>query len=163
MKRYLVADRKAGHRLPPGRVGTVPLGRTWCVSSFVMGVVAVMACWPVHVGSKEELFEIPEGTWTRRMAGDKVDILPRTIYLTLGVNDVLLLRNRDKVPQMFGPVLIMPGQDFRLPFEQAAHNQFDCTAHSTGQMTVIVDPEPTPGWPRLAWRAKSIYRFIVPA
>ena len=81
----------------------------------------------------------------------------------MGVNDILLLRNRDSVPQMFGPVLIMPGQDFRLPFEQAAENQFDCTAHSTGQMMVIVDPEPTPGWPRLVWRAKSAIRTIVPA
>jgi hypothetical protein len=124
-------------------------------------VVAAFA--PVRSATREELFEIPEGTWARRMAGDKVDILPRTVYLTLGVKDVLLLRNRDKVPQMFGPVLIMPGQDFRLPFEVASHNQFDCTAHSSGQMEVIVDPEPVPGWPRLQWRVKSAMRPLVTA
>ncbi|MFD2366710.1 hypothetical protein [Pseudoduganella sp. GCM10020061] len=118
---------------------------------------------PVQVDTREELFEIPEGTWARRMAGDKVDILPSTIRLTLGVNDVLRLRNRDTVPQMFGPVLIMPGQDFKLPFEVAAETQFDCTAHSTGQMLVIVDPEPTPGWPRLSWRARSALRSLLPA
>jgi hypothetical protein len=50
------------------------------------------------------------------MAGDKVEILPPTITLTLGLNDVLLLRNADDVPQTFGPALIMPGQSFRLPF-----------------------------------------------
>ena len=159
---YLKAGQKAGD----GPVGTVPLWRRGIVLGPV-GLLLVLliatAFAPVQVDSREELFEIPEGTWARRMAGDKVDILPRTIYLTLGVNDILLLRNRDKVPQMFGPVLIMPGQDFRLPFEQAAENQFDCTAHSTGQMLVIVDPEPTPGWPRLMWRAKSALRTILPA
>lgn len=118
---------------------------------------------PIGATSREALFDIPDGTWARRMAGDKVDILPQTIVLTLGVQDVLLLRNSDKVPQVFGPVLIMPGQNFRLPFDQAAENRFDCTAHSSGQMTVIVDPEPTPGLPRLTWRVKSALRSILPA
>lgn len=163
MTSYLGAGRKSGDGLPPWRVGAVPLRWRWWIIAIATGALLIAALWPIHTDSREELFEIPEGTWARRMAGDKVDILPRTIYLTLGVNDVLLLRNRDKVPQMFGPVLIMPGQDFRLPFEQVAHNQFDCTAHSTGQMTVIVDPEPTPGWQRLVWRATSVYRSIVPA
>ena len=54
------------------------------------------------------------------MAGDKVEILPDEIRLTLGLNDVLLLRNLDDVPQVFGPTLIMPGQSFRLPFELAS-------------------------------------------
>ena len=128
----------------------------------VLALVAA-AFAPVRVPSREALFEIPKGTWARRMVGEKVDILPDTIFLALGVNDVLLLRNSDTVPQVFGPVLIMPGQDFRLPFEQAAHNRFDCTAHTSGQMTVVVDPEPTPGLPRLLWRARSAIRAILPA
>lgn len=140
------------------------ISRRWKVA-LPLGVLALLlavaAFAPIRQGAREELFEIPNGTWARRMAGDKVDILPRTIHLTLGVNDVLLLRNADAVPQVFGPVLIMPGQSFRLPFEQAAHNQFDCTAHSSGQMTVIVDPEPTRGWPRLLWRARSAMRTIL--
>lgn len=139
--------------------------RRWIVAlaGMMLAILLAAAFAPVDATTREELFEIPEGTWARRMAGDKVDILPQTIYLTVGVNDILLLRNRDKVPQMFGPVLIMPGQDFRLPFEQAAENHFDCTAHSTGQMTVIVDPEPTAGWPRLLWRARSALRPILHA
>jgi hypothetical protein len=120
----------------------------------------VAALAPLKRASREELFEIPKGTWARRMAGDKVDILPQTVRLTLGYNDVLLLRNRDDVPQIFGPVLIMPGQDFRMTFDVAAENQFDCTAHSSGQMTVLVMPMPDPGWPRLKWRvANLIHRF----
>ena len=46
------------------------------------------------------------------------------------------------MPQIFGPALMMPGQSFRLPFEQASEYQFACTAHASGQMTVIVDPNP---------------------
>ena len=58
---------------------------------------------PIHSTSRDEIFEIPKGTWARRMSGDKVEILPDHIRLTLGVRDVLVLRNRDDVPQIFGP------------------------------------------------------------
>ena len=108
--------------------------------------------------SRDELFEIPNGTWARRMAGDKVDILPSEIHLTHGLNDVLLLRNLDSVPQIFGPVLIMPGQSFRLPFETVSVNDFACTAHASGQMRVVVDAMPDAGWPRLKWRAIRTWR-----
>ena len=49
---------------------------------------------------------------------------------------MLLLRNLDDVPQIFGPTIMMPGQSFRLPFEKAAEYQFACTAHASGQMTI---------------------------
>jgi hypothetical protein len=49
-------------------------------------------------------------------------------------------------------VLIMPGQSFRLPFEQASTYSFACTAHASGQMSVIVAPRPEPGWSNLKWR-----------
>jgi hypothetical protein len=99
---------------------------------------------------------IPEGTWQRRMSGEQVDILPQRIRLTLGINDVLLLRNQDTVPQTFGPALLMPGQSFRLPFEVASEYQFACTAHSSGQMTIIVDPFPASPWGRLRWRVLQL-------
>jgi hypothetical protein len=113
---------------------------------------------PLALDTRDEAFEIPKGTWARRMAGDQVDILPDTIRLTLGLNDVLLLRNRDDVPQVFGPVLIMPGQSFRLPFETASTYSFACTAHASGQMSVIVDPAPEAGWPRARWRLQRLER-----
>ena len=120
--------------------------------------VAVLA-WagfaPIHVSSREELFEIPKGTYARRAAGDKVEILPSRIRLTLGLNDVLLLRNRDDVPQVFGPTIMMPGQEFRLPFEQAASYQFACTAHASGQMTIDVEAEPVMPWSRIHWRLRE--------
>jgi len=107
---------------------------------------------PIETDSRDVLFEIPAGTFARRMAGDKVEILPSTIRLTLGIADVLLLRNRDDVPQVFGPTLIMPGQSFRLPFEVASTYSFACSAHASGQMQIVVKPPPQPGWERLQWR-----------
>jgi hypothetical protein len=109
---------------------------------------------PIQLSSREALFEIPKGTYARRMSGDPVDILPSQITLTLGVDDVLLLRNLDDVPQQFGPTIMMPGQSFRLPFEVASENQFDCSAHSSGQMTVIVEPQPVWPWQKIRWRLR---------
>jgi hypothetical protein len=111
---------------------------------------------PLRTGSHDQIFEIPKGTWARRMSGDKVEILPDHIRLTLGLRDILVLRNHDDVPQIFGPTLMMPGQSFRLPFERAAEYQFACTAHASGQMTIIVEPNPATPWARIAWRAREL-------
>jgi hypothetical protein len=118
--------------------------------------VAWAALSPITSDDRDQVFEIPKGTWARRMAGAKVDILPNEVRLTLGIKDVLVLRNRDDVPQVFGPTLMMPGQSFRLPFEMASSYQFACTAHASGQMTVTVAPGPAAGWERLAWRTRAL-------
>ena len=130
------------------------------LAAALTAALAWAALAPITSASRDYLFEIPKGTWARRMAGEKIEILPSTVTLTLGVRDVLLLRNSDTVPQMFGPVLIMPGQDFRLPFGQVSENQFDCSAHASGQMTVVVQAAPGPGWPRLKWRLAALAHTI---
>jgi len=120
-----------------------------------VSVLAWAAFSPVASDDRDQVFEIPKGTWARRMAGDKVEILPTEVRLTLGIKDVLVLSNRDDVPQIFGPTLMMPGQSFRLPFQVASSYQFACTAHASGQMTVTVLPGPEAGWERLAWRTRA--------
>jgi len=90
------------------------------------------------------------------VAGDPVEILPDEIRLTLGVQDVLLLRNLDDVPQIFGPTLLMPGQSFRLPFQVASSYPFACTAHASGQLMVRVEPRPETPWARLRWRLRAL-------
>ena len=130
-----------------------PLRAGLALAVLVLGGLAWAALAPIEPGTREALFEIPKGTYARRMSGDKVEILPDEIRLTLGLQDVLLLRNLDEVPQTFGPVLIMPGQSFRLPFEVASTYSFACTAHASGKMSVVVDPRPEPGWQTLRWRA----------
>jgi hypothetical protein len=112
----------------------------------------VVGFTPIRSVSRDRIFAIPKGTWARRMAGDQVEILPNHIRLTLGIRDILVLRNQDDVPQTFGPTLMMPGQSFRLPFERAAEYTFACTAHASGQMTIVVEPNPTTPWARIRWR-----------
>ena len=132
-----------------------------------IGAIAVLA-WagltPIDGGgknrSREEIFEIPKGTWARRMSGENIGILPDEIRLTLGIRDILLLKNEDDVPQIFGPALMMPGQSFRLPFEQASEYQFACTAHASGQMSVIVEPNPVTPWARIRWRVRELLRQL---
>jgi hypothetical protein len=135
-----------------------------CILQLAAAALAIAVLWamfaPVSASSREQLFEIPAGTYERRAAGDKVEILPTEIRLTLGVKDVLVLRNLDKVPQTFGPVLIMPGQSFRMPFGVAGDVQFECTAHASGHMRIVVDPAPDAGWRRLAWRARTAMQWL---
>jgi hypothetical protein len=127
-----------------------------------LGMLAAVAAWaalmPIQVESREAVYVIPQGTWAKRMAGEKLDVLPDEIRLTLGVRDVLVLRNQDDVPQMFGPVLIMPGQGFSLPFKLATSYQFACSLHVSGQLSVVVQPAPAPGWERLRWRVATMAR-----
>lgn len=125
-----------------------------------IGAVTWAMTAPVARDSREQLFEIPKGTWASRMAGSNAEILPSEIRLTLGVKDILVLRNLDTVPQIFSSVLIMPGQTFKLPFNKASDYQFQCTAHASGHMSIIVDPEPTWGWRRLAWRTRTLLQYL---
>ena len=128
------------------------------ITAGALAALLAVGLVPVHTDSRDQVFEIPKGTWARRMSGDKVEILPDHIRLTLGLRDILVLRNHDDVPQIFGPTLMMPGQSFRLPFERAAEYQFACTAHASGQMTIVVEPNPTMPWSRLFWRARELLR-----
>ena len=122
------------------------------LSVILLGAVGWAGLAPIRVGAHEQLFEVPRGTYARHMAGEKVETLPQEIRLTIGINDVLLFKNSDDVPHIFGPTLIMPGQSFRLPFVQASTYNFQCSAHPNGGLSVIVDPAPAPGWGRLSWR-----------
>ncbi len=118
----------------------------------VVSTVAWAALTPVRSDSREALYVIPKGTFARRMAGENLQILPDEIHLTLGVRDTLVLRNDDDVPQLFGPMLIMPGQSFEMPFARASRYQFACSLHVTGQLDVVVAEAPAAGWERLRWR-----------
>jgi hypothetical protein len=121
-----------------------------------LGLFGWAALAPVRAASHEATYEIPRGTFEHRMRGEHADVFPQTIRLTLGLNDVLVLKNADDVPHLFGPTIIMPGQSFRLPFETASTYSFECTAHPNGGLHVIVDPAPAPGWGRLKWRWREL-------
>jgi len=133
--------------------------RYWVLGLLVAGAVCALA-WaafaPIHTDSKEQVYVIPKGTWERRHAGENLDIIPAEIRLTMGAKDVLVMRNQDDVPQLFGPVLIMPGQSFQLPFRRASTYLFACPLHTSGLLTIVVEEMPEPGWTRLWWRATGV-------
>ena len=130
------------------------------VAGAIFTPVVIAAMWPVTFDSREELFEIPKGTWARRMAGEKREILPSEIHLLTGIRNVLKLKNSDDVPQTFGPTLLMPGQSLQIPFTRPSENYFACTAHASGQLLVVVEAEPTWPWSRLNWRVRTILRGL---
>jgi len=140
--------------------------RTWRRRGFGIAAFAILtpvvlaATWPVRFDSQEKLFEIPKGTWARRMAGDKRETLPSEIHLVVGIRNVLTLKNSDDVPQIFGPTLLMPGQVFRLPFTRPSENYFACTAHASGQLVIVVEAAPTSPWSRLSWRVRRMLRWM---
>lgn len=86
--------------------------------------------------------------------------LPREMRLTLGVQDVLLLRNHDRRPHVFGPLQLQPGQEFRLPFEQAGEYVVACPDVAGGTLTVRVVRLPDPGWDRLRWRVQALVQGL---
>lgn len=128
--------------------------------ALVLAGVGWAALAPVHYPNRDQLFDIPAGTFKRKMAHQTVETLPPTIRLALGVKDVLVLKNDDDVPHIFGPTLIMPGQSFRLPFSTVSENSFTCTAHANRQLEVIVEPTPDTPWRRLRWRTMRLLERI---
>jgi hypothetical protein len=130
------------------------------VAAAVFIPLAIATMWPVTFDSPEEVFDIPKGTWARRMAGDKREILPSKIYLLVGIHNVLLLKNSDDVPQTFGPTLLMPGQSLRIPFTRPSENFFACTAHASGQLVIVVEAAPVWPWSRLGWRVRRMLRSL---
>ena len=134
----------------------VPVIVSLALAFIVLAFLGWAAFSPIESDSRVAVFEIPKGTWAQRMSGNPVDILPDEILLTLGVRDVLVLKNMDDVPQMFGPTLMMPGQSLRLPFTQVSSTDFACTAHASGQMTITVEAFPANPWSRLRWRFRDV-------
>jgi hypothetical protein len=78
--------------------------------------------------------------------------VPSAIRLTLGVQDVLVLRNGGATSQVFGQLRVLPGHVVRLPFEHVGDVDFACSAQPRGQVLVHVVAPPDPGLARLRWR-----------
>ena len=86
--------------------------------------------------------------------------MPSEVRLTLGVQDVLLLRNRTAAPLVFGPVQLAPDGEFRLPVEEAGEQAIPCPVLPGGALLVRVVPMPDPGMERLRWRFANLGNTI---
>ncbi len=124
---------------------------------FVVGL-AWAALAPLGARERTLLLEIPEGAAARPQPLDITRTLPQTVRLTQGVRDVLHVKNRDKVPHYLGAILVKPGKELRLPFEQASSEEFTSSAHLGGKLTVLVEPFPDPGTARVRWRWREMVK-----
>ena len=130
-------------------VGTLLLG----------GLLAVATGWaalaPLPAGPREAVYVIPRGTAARQAAGATVAVFPSHLRFTIGVHDVLVIRNEDEVAATFGPVRLDPGQTYRVPFRTPASFQLACSVHEAGAVGITVVPAPPRGWERLRWRVTT--------
>jgi hypothetical protein len=135
------------------------LRRRWLPCALV-GAFLLALLWgalaPLRTPNQERGFIFPAAG----AAGERSAALPRVIRLTLGVQDVLLLRNDDRRPHVFGPLQLLPGQEFRLPFEQAGSYPVACPDVPGGTLTVQVVRLPDPGWERLRWRLEALAQAL---
>jgi hypothetical protein len=131
----------------------------WAPAALLGAALLWAAVAPLHYATRERLLEFPHGAaLVRGPAGPT--LVPAEVGLTLGVRDVLLLRNRDVTPHVFGQLLVLPGHAVRLPFEQPGDYPFACDLAPASNVLVRVLPQPDPGWARLRWRLAALVEAI---
>lgn len=128
------------------------LRRHWPLAALA-GALLLALLWgmlaPLRGASHELLVEVRGGPDA-----------PSTVRLTLGLQDVLLLRNGMATPLVFGPVQLAPGAEFRLPVEELGEQAIPCPALPGGVLRVRVVPMPDPGLERLRWRLGNVRHAI---
>ena len=132
----------------------------WTLAAALALALLWAALAPLGYPTRERPFDFPRGASALRASAAGNRLVPAEVRLTLGVRDVLLLRNRDIVPHVFGQVLVLPGHEFRLPFEQAGSYPFACDVAPGTRVRVRVLPEPDPGWQRLRWRLQALFETL---
>jgi hypothetical protein len=131
----------------------------WSLGAVLLAALLWAAVAPLHYPTRERLLAFPRGAAALRgQAG--AALVPAEVRLTLGVRDVLLLRNDDLAPHVFGQLLVLPGHMARLPFEQPGGFPFACDVAPASKVLVRVLPQPDPGWARLRWRLAALLDAI---
>lgn len=100
---------------------------------------------------KEFVIVIPKGTNSQAPQP-----FPSNIRLTLGLQDVLVLRNDDDRAQLIAGIAVSPGQSLSIPFSRVQDFQLACSAHPSGQIKISVAAKPGPGLGRLWWRIERL-------
>jgi len=125
----------------------------WSIAAILLTLLLWAALAPLRYPTRELALDFPQRGAALPASPPPV---PARLHLTLGVRDVLLLRNRDRAPHVFGQVLVLPGREFRLPFEQAGVFPFACDLAPGARVLVRVLDQPDPGWRRLRWRLQVL-------
>lgn len=118
------ADRARRLRLAVG-------GGTVLVAVVVLTLVVLPG-----LRSETIVVEVAPGTAQRLAAGEEVDLLPRTLEVSVG--DRLEITNRDEVTHEVGPYTVAAGQTLRQTFTSVGTLEGACTLHPSGAITIVV-------------------------
>jgi hypothetical protein len=110
---------------------------------------------PLPALPRERVITIPKGA---SALGPQP--FPSDIHLTLGLQDVLVLRNEDDRPQLIGGIQVDAGQNLSIPFYRVQDFQLACSAHPSGQLRISVAAKPDPGLTRLWWRLERLRDYL---
>jgi plastocyanin len=86
--------------------------------------------------SETIVIEVPAGTAERIAAGEDVELLPRTLEVSVG--DRLEVRNLDDVAHQVGPYDVAAGQTIEQTFSTPGTLEGLCTLHDSGRFTIVV-------------------------
>jgi hypothetical protein len=128
-----------------------------------LGVLALLvlaaggwaALAPLPALPKERVIVVPKGA-----TAAAPQPFPADIQLTLGLQDVLVLRNEDDRPQLIGGIEIGGGESLSIPFYRVQDVQLACSAHPSGQLRISVVAKPAPGLGRLWWRLRHLRGYL---
>ena len=107
-----------------------------------LAVAGWAALTPLPELPRERVIVIPKGANSQTPQP-----FPSRILLTLGLQDVLVLKNEDDRPQLIGGIEVGAGQTLSIPFSRDF--QLSCSAHPSGQLKISVSAKPKPGIGRL--------------
>jgi len=127
------------------------------VAATALGLLA-FAGWraeSTHAAEHEVVIIIPKGTAIQQANGTDGPMLPKTMILTIGLRDTLVIRNDDDFPARIGPFKLDSGQHYRQQFHTPGQIQLVCsTMYHEEQVSILVQPAPANAW--LWWR--SLFR-----
>ncbi|MCL4878291.1 MAG: SCO family protein [Anaerolineae bacterium] len=97
---------------------------------------------PAHDPAREFRIVIPEGTGTQIAMGQDPGIIPLKIYLTLGVQDILVLENHDNTDYLVGGLWVAPFETVSKQFYEPQSFVGLCTVTVGRDLVEIVVAEP---------------------
>ena len=117
---------------------STPRKRSLLLVALVATPALVLLAVALIASLRSELIvvEVPAGTAERIAAGEEVELLPRTLEVSVG--DTLEIHNLDDTPHDVGPYSVAAGQTLRQTFTSPGTLQGLCTLHPSGEITIVV-------------------------
>lgn len=113
----------------------------WITSLVILGVVLGVAIYRggvLHEQSRQLVIVIPPGTAAQIEAGQSGNAPPHRIELTLGIQDVLVIRNEDSAWHQVGPYRIAPGHTLVQRFSRPGTVRATCTMYPGREVEIVV-------------------------